>query len=271
MTNQIAQKTLTLMGVMALSKVYDGTTDATISGGVVNGILDGDKHAVTLVSAGAKGAFRDKDVGLGKPVTVSGFTLTGAGSSNYEIVLPTSLKADITGVLYPNVTPQVVMPPASSTISLPVVARVAAAAQTAQGVRLDVSVMPVVGNTSNILPIGKLFTISSERPAQLMSVSISIVSGFVLGQTALEIDVPAGLIVFIDDAKGRIEISGAGSLADYQKVLRSLKLRTSEGQDGKLTLRVSVMDASGSSQSRDVDLSRGDVAKKLGRLGGVEG
>jgi hypothetical protein len=34
------------------------------------------------------------------------------------------------------------------------------------------------------------------------------------------------------------------------------------GESGKLTLRVGVTDASGSSQSSDVELSRGDVAKK---------
>jgi len=169
------------------------------------------------------------------------------------------------GLLYPNLVavPQVVMPTASSTIAMPLVARATSVAPTAQGIQLGVSVMPISANSGNTMPIGKLFTISSSRPAELQSVSVSVVSGFVPGQTSLKVDVPQGLTVSIDNAKGTIEITGTGSSADYQKVLRSLELSTSGGgESGKLTLRVGVTDASGSSQSSDVELSRADVAKK---------
>jgi hypothetical protein len=43
--------------------------------------------------------FADKNVGTGKAVTVSGYTLSGADAANYSIVQPTGLSADITPAL----------------------------------------------------------------------------------------------------------------------------------------------------------------------------
>jgi hypothetical protein len=265
MTANITVRSLAVTGVQVANKTSDGNVTATLSGGTVAAI-SGD--AVTLDASFAVGVFLDSTPGTGKPVTASGYALAGLDSTNYSILQPTGLTADITavgGLLYPNLvaTPQVVMPTASSTISMPLVARTTSVAPTAQGIQLGVSVMPISANSGNTMPIGKLFTISSSRPAELQSVSVSVVSGFVPGQTSLKVDVPQGLTVSIDNAKGTIEITGTGSSADYQKVLRSLELTTSGGgEGGKLTLRVGVTDASGSSQSSDVELSRADVAKK---------
>ena len=51
---------------------------------------------VTLSSVGATGAFADPNVGMGKPVTVMGFTLGGADAGNYMLTQPAGLTADIT-------------------------------------------------------------------------------------------------------------------------------------------------------------------------------
>jgi hypothetical protein len=265
LTADITLRSLAVTGVTVASKVHDGNVTATLTGGSIAPIA-GD--AVLLDISFATGVFLDGVVGTNKPVTASGYALTGLDATNYSILQPIGLTGDITavsGMLYPNVAASAptVLQISAPTISLPLMARVTPAAPTALGVQLGVSVMPIAGNSGNTMPIGKLFTISSEKPVELKSLSVSIVSGFVAGQTSLEIDVPEGLTVSVDNAKGTVVISGNGSSADYQKVLRSLELRTTGGGEaGKLTLRVGVTDASGSTQSRDVEMSRGDVAKK---------
>ena len=49
-----------------------------------------------LWAAPVAAVFSDKNVGTGKTVTVSGYTLSGADASNYTLVEPTGLTANIT-------------------------------------------------------------------------------------------------------------------------------------------------------------------------------
>ncbi|MDR3705825.1 MAG: YDG domain-containing protein, partial [Paludibacteraceae bacterium] len=86
--------TLTITGVTVSNKVYDGTTTATLTGGTLVGVNPGD--VVTLVAG--TGVFSDKNVGTGKTVTVSGYTLSGANAGNYTVLQPTGLSANITAV-----------------------------------------------------------------------------------------------------------------------------------------------------------------------------
>jgi glucuronoarabinoxylan endo-1,4-beta-xylanase len=92
---------ITVTNVLALDKVYDGTTnaelDATQAG--LDGILSGD--SVTLVTNGAVGYFADPNVGTAKPVTVTGFTLAGANAGDYALAQPTGLTADILPLVTP--------------------------------------------------------------------------------------------------------------------------------------------------------------------------
>ena len=84
---------LTVSGVSAASKVYDGSIAATLSGGVLSGALVGD----SLSFSGASGSFNDKNVGTAKPVTVTGLTLGGADAANYALGSSSpSVSADIT-------------------------------------------------------------------------------------------------------------------------------------------------------------------------------
>ena len=86
---------LTTTGVIALNKVYDSTTTATlITGGTtLVGVFSGD--TVTLATSNATGTFASKDVGNGITVSISGLTLGGAQAGDYTVSQPTTT-ADIT-------------------------------------------------------------------------------------------------------------------------------------------------------------------------------
>ena len=79
-TADIAPKALTVGAATVASKVYDGTTAATVSAVALGGVVDGD-----TVGTSASGAFADKNAGTGKAVAVSGITLGGADAGNYTL------------------------------------------------------------------------------------------------------------------------------------------------------------------------------------------
>jgi uncharacterized protein YfiM (DUF2279 family) len=87
---------LTVTNLLALDKVYDGTTNTTLdaTNAGLAGVLNGD--SVTLVTSNAVAYFADKNVGTNKPVTVTGLALAGAAAANYSLVDPTNVTADIT-------------------------------------------------------------------------------------------------------------------------------------------------------------------------------
>ncbi|KAB1155614.1 InlB B-repeat-containing protein [Flavobacterium luteum] len=78
---------LTVTGITADNKVYDGNTDAVINtaGATLSGVLPGETAGVVLSTAGATGAFDTKDFGTGKTVTISGLSISGANAGNYNI------------------------------------------------------------------------------------------------------------------------------------------------------------------------------------------
>ena len=93
---QITPKALTVSGVAASNKVYDGTTTATITASL-QGVADGDSVQLTTPAAD----FDTKDAGTGKAVTIAAggsFTISGADAGNYTLTQPTvsGLTADIT-------------------------------------------------------------------------------------------------------------------------------------------------------------------------------
>jgi filamentous hemagglutinin family protein len=89
----ITLPTLTITGVTALNKVYDQTRTAFLTGGVINPLLGDD---AVLVTTGATGLFADADVGDGKSIVISGYTVIGADAANYLLVQPTGVTANIT-------------------------------------------------------------------------------------------------------------------------------------------------------------------------------
>ncbi|RME69036.1 MAG: hypothetical protein D6781_09520, partial [Verrucomicrobia bacterium] len=90
----ITPKPLTVNGMIAADKVYDGTAAASIdfAAVVLDGVVPGDQ--VALVTAAATATFADANAGSGKTVSVTGLTLSGAQAGNYQIVVP-SLSASI--------------------------------------------------------------------------------------------------------------------------------------------------------------------------------
>jgi hypothetical protein len=94
----IDQAPATVIGAAANDKVYDGTTAATLNnaGTTLGGRLGADD--LTLVNA-TTGLFADPNVGTVKPVTTTGYALTGADAGNYLLQQPNYLTADITAAL----------------------------------------------------------------------------------------------------------------------------------------------------------------------------
>jgi hypothetical protein len=88
--------TLTVTGVTAQNKQYDATTTATVdtAGATLNGVLNGDQ--VTLNTTNVSATFTSPNVGISVPVTVTGLSLSGTGSTNYVLQQPTGLSASIT-------------------------------------------------------------------------------------------------------------------------------------------------------------------------------
>ena len=100
-TGTIIASPLTVTNLLALDKVYDGTTnaalDATHAG--LNSVLNGDN--VTLITNNAAGYFADQNAGTDKPVTVAGLALGGNAATNYLLLQPTNLTANILSLMTP--------------------------------------------------------------------------------------------------------------------------------------------------------------------------
>lgn len=78
----IGQREVTVAGITAVSRPYDGTTTAsfTYDSVIIDGKLADDELTVT-----AEGSFADKNAGEGKQVNITGITLTGADAANYKL------------------------------------------------------------------------------------------------------------------------------------------------------------------------------------------
>jgi hypothetical protein len=83
-------------GLSPNNKVYDGTTVATITSidVALAGVVNGD--AVGLSTNGYTATFASASVGTGIGVSVSGLSLTGSSASNYTLIQPIGLTANIT-------------------------------------------------------------------------------------------------------------------------------------------------------------------------------
>src|SRR5262249_15108967 len=89
----ISTDTLTISGLSASNKIYDGTTAATLTGTpALVGITANDQVSL---SGTAIGTFVSRTVGSIKLVKVTGLILAGADAANYTLLQP-SLRANIT-------------------------------------------------------------------------------------------------------------------------------------------------------------------------------
>ena len=96
-TFTIAPKPVTIIGISAQNKVYNGNADADITGTPeISSLVVGDKNDVTVDPTNATATFADADAGTAKKVTFTGYALTGAKAGNYTLsAQPASVTADI--------------------------------------------------------------------------------------------------------------------------------------------------------------------------------
>lgn len=93
LTADIAKASVTVTGVSGQDRVYDASTTAAITGTASVAALGSD----ILVLAGTPvGHFADKNVGDAKPISVSGYLLSGTDAGNYLLLQPVGLSASIT-------------------------------------------------------------------------------------------------------------------------------------------------------------------------------
>ena len=87
----IAQASLSVLGMSASSKTYDRSTSASIntSQASLNGVITGD--SVSLSASNVYGAFADSSVANAKTVSIYGLGISGADASNYNLVQPVSV------------------------------------------------------------------------------------------------------------------------------------------------------------------------------------
>lgn len=96
----IQRANVTISGIAAQNKVYDGTDTAELTGGTLKGVTAGDNVQLDMTGVTAK--FADKAVGTDKAVTVTGsFRLTGEDAYKYTLTQPTSAELGLTASITP--------------------------------------------------------------------------------------------------------------------------------------------------------------------------
>ena len=91
-TVTLNQARLTITGLTATDRPYDGTTNVTLTSGILSGVLGGDAVTATMPTSGT---LTDANVGTGKPVSVPTITLTGDHAVYYTLIQPTGLTVNI--------------------------------------------------------------------------------------------------------------------------------------------------------------------------------
>ena len=91
-TANITAKSLTVSGITASNKIYDGNTVATLDpiGVTYSGLVSGDSFAGSY-----SGSFSDKNIGTGKTVTITS-SYSGSDVSNYTVTDQSTTTANIT-------------------------------------------------------------------------------------------------------------------------------------------------------------------------------
>ena len=88
----INKKELTVTGLKAENKTYDGTKNAVITGGTLTGAVKGDDVAAAIPK---EGTFAKADAAKGIAVSIGEIALSGEKAKNYTLTRPAALKADI--------------------------------------------------------------------------------------------------------------------------------------------------------------------------------
>jgi hypothetical protein len=91
-TGAITPRAITISDGTVAHKVYDGTTNAVITGGALVGVLSGDVNNVLLTQAGR---FSSPNVSNGI-IIITSASISGSAAGNYSLVQPAGITANIT-------------------------------------------------------------------------------------------------------------------------------------------------------------------------------
>ena len=94
-SSSVALFPLTIIGIAANNKIYDGTSSVLLSGSP--GLSITVNNDVINITGTATGLFATSSVANGKTVSISGLSLSGINSSSYSLTSPTTV-ADITAI-----------------------------------------------------------------------------------------------------------------------------------------------------------------------------
>gem|GEM_PF-3940597 len=98
----VAKKTITITGVAATDRAYNGTTTVAITGGTLVDVEIGDTVTPNVPTTGT---IVDANAGASKAVTLAAITLSGADAGNYTLTPPTGITVNITkATLTPSVS-----------------------------------------------------------------------------------------------------------------------------------------------------------------------
>lgn len=90
---EITPAPLTLTGLMAQNRLYDGTTSVTLTGGTLSGVINGDAVTATMP---VQGTVASPDVGENKAVTYTLPGLEGADKDNYSLTQKPDITIEVT-------------------------------------------------------------------------------------------------------------------------------------------------------------------------------
>lgn len=162
----IARKELTLTGITVGEKTYDGTAEAAVSGGTLDGIADADSGKVTLGTITA--AFADAYAGTGKSVTVTAAPISGDRAANYTVTLPT----DLTGTI--KAAAQTVTVKDSSAAYGGTVDLAALVSSSAPGATYTYEIDPISGGAAYATLSGSSLSIKRDSTAVGKTVSVTV-------------------------------------------------------------------------------------------------
>ena len=108
----INQKTITITGVTAVTREYNGTTTVALSGGTLQGLETFDDGTVNFILG--NGTIQSADIGDNKQVTTN-IALTGGAASNYTLtqLAPSGVLVNITPALITSAAVSVTTPAAN--------------------------------------------------------------------------------------------------------------------------------------------------------------
>ena len=267
----IAVKDLTVVSTKIETKIFDGKTDAKASGGILVGVVGGDQ--ITLIE---NATFVSSNVGLSVPVIMND-QIFGAFVGNYRLLQPQGLTGTInanTPILYPSVTTESVSNPSPTPVTggasagWTVEASVSPAVSTAAsptGSSVAIKVVaeaPSALSGADFLNVGRVVTLDGgvSNPT-ITSASISFVKGFEPGRTLLELTQLGPVQVKIDNASGKIVLTGAASASDYNRIIQSVRMKLNgASQQRVIAMNVGLVDMTGKRDTRMITLKPNDLS-----------